>query len=56
MNGIRVTTILGIHPDPSSLKHDLFYHTRKDVVANIEPAIIEAVLNIVMGYIEKLDK
>jgi aminopeptidase YwaD len=55
MNGIRATTILGIHPDPSSLKHELFYHTRKDLVANIDPTIIEAVLKIVLGYIEKLD-
>ena len=40
---IKATSIVGIHPDTSSLGDELFYHTRKDLVENIEPEIIEAV-------------
>ena len=53
IKGIKTASIIGI---PTNFSKTNFYHTSKDIVKNIEPKAIEAVMNIILNYIYSVDK
>lgn len=52
--GIPATTILGISTKP--VRSGLVYHTPDDLVENLEPEILEAVLDLSMEMLKELDE
>jgi len=52
--GIKATSIIGMPTSFISKGH--LYHTSKDIVENIEPAAVKAVLELAVGYIRHVDK
>jgi len=54
--GIEATCLLAFELDITKLDTDLVYHTPRDTVDAIEPAVVEQALNVITAYILKKDK
>jgi len=53
--GIEATCLLAFELDITKLDTDLVYHTPRDTVDAIEPAVVEQALSIIATYIHKKD-